>query len=342
MKQTIFLGLILSQTVLFTNCKKGDQGPKGDTGKNSLVRYKAEPAGTNCAAGGVKIETGIDTNGNGVLDDAEVTASQTKYICNGVTGPAGANGQVTLTKTTNEPAGSNCGAGGVKIEVGVDANNNGTLDASEVLTAMTRFICNGSTGLNSLVRTTAEPAGANCTYGGVKFESGLDANKNGLLDNNEVTVSQTQYVCNGAGAIYSDWIDVNMIQNDYRHVEEGAYNFKQVMAPAALTADIVNKGIVLMYYKSKNGLVSPVDKDDVAPVNDADLNGNSFSFQAGYDFQDNYLAFLARGIVDITRLNDNGSAIRYVLVPGYIQGRTVTDLKKMTYQEVAAMFNIKD
>lgn len=342
MKQVIYLFLILSQAVILTNCKKGDQGPKGDTGNTALVRYKTEPAGVNCTVGGVKIETGVDGNGNGVLDDAEVTASQTKYICNGVTGPAGPNGLATLTKTTLEAAGGNCSTGGVKIEVGVDANSNGTLDASEVLTAMTRFICNGSTGLNSLVRTTAEPAGANCTYGGIKFETGTDTNKNGVLDNNEVTVSQTKYVCNGAGTIYSNWIDVNLINNDYTNMEEGAFHFKQVLNAPALTADIANKGIVLMYYKSKSGVIVPVDKDDVYPINDFDINGAAFSIQAGFAFKENYLSFLGNNIANVSSINDNGSAVRYVLVPGLTQGRIVTDFKKMTYKEVAALFNIKD
>jgi hypothetical protein len=42
-----------------------------------------EPVGTNCTNGGTKIETGLDANGNGVLDMSEVNASQTQYVCNG-------------------------------------------------------------------------------------------------------------------------------------------------------------------------------------------------------------------------------------------------------------------
>ena len=55
----------------------------------------------------------------------------------------------------------------------------------------------GTNGLNALIKTTVEPAGANCTSGGTKLEVGLDADKNGLLDDNEVNASQTKYVCNG-------------------------------------------------------------------------------------------------------------------------------------------------
>ncbi|MEY3049538.1 MAG: hypothetical protein RL365_1576, partial [Bacteroidota bacterium] len=56
---------------------------------------------------------------------------------------------------------------------------------------------NGSNGLNALVKTTAEPAGANCVAGGTKVETGLDANNNGVLDLAEINVAQTTYVCNG-------------------------------------------------------------------------------------------------------------------------------------------------
>ena len=51
-------------------------------GPPTLVRVDSEPPGVNCPSGGVVIRTGIDKNGDGFLDDAEVTSSQ--YVCNGV------------------------------------------------------------------------------------------------------------------------------------------------------------------------------------------------------------------------------------------------------------------
>ena len=155
----------------------------------------------------------------------------------GVTGLNGSNGQNTLAKTTNEAAGANCTTGGIKIEYGLDANNNGTLDVSEVNATLTKYVCNGSVGAtgaqgpigatgaqgnqgvagspgvagtngtngtngadgkNTLAKTTTEAAGANCTTGGVKIEYGLDANNNGTLDVSEINATLTRYVCNGA------------------------------------------------------------------------------------------------------------------------------------------------
>jgi hypothetical protein len=61
----------------------GAAGTNGTNGLNSLIKTTTEVAGANCANGGTKIETGLDVNGNGVLEVTEVNASQTKYVCNG-------------------------------------------------------------------------------------------------------------------------------------------------------------------------------------------------------------------------------------------------------------------
>ena len=61
----------------------GPQGPTGPNGKNALIRTTPEAAGANCANGGIKIEAGLDADGNGQLADTEINASQTKYLCNG-------------------------------------------------------------------------------------------------------------------------------------------------------------------------------------------------------------------------------------------------------------------
>jgi hypothetical protein len=62
---------------------QGAQGPAGANGLNALIKTTTEIAGVNCANGGTKIETGLDANGNGVLDVGEVNSSQTEYVCNG-------------------------------------------------------------------------------------------------------------------------------------------------------------------------------------------------------------------------------------------------------------------
>ncbi len=64
----------------------GATGPTGPAGLSSLVRVVPEPAGTNCAEGGVRIESGVDDSADGVLDLLEIDNSA--YVCNG-RAPAG-------------------------------------------------------------------------------------------------------------------------------------------------------------------------------------------------------------------------------------------------------------
>lgn len=109
-------------------------GCTGADGVSDLTDVKPEPAGSHCAAGGVVITSGADTDGNGMLDDSEVTS--TNYVCSG---PSGTSGTSTLSTVSSEPAGANCAAGGVKIDNGTDANNDHVLQPSEVTS--TTYVC---------------------------------------------------------------------------------------------------------------------------------------------------------------------------------------------------------
>lgn len=51
----------------------------------------------------------------------------------------------------------------------------------------------GANGYNSLVRLVYEPAGGNCSNGGVAVQVGLDQNRNGILDPGEA--SPSNYYC---------------------------------------------------------------------------------------------------------------------------------------------------
>ncbi|MCE9572650.1 MAG: OmcA/MtrC family decaheme c-type cytochrome [Deltaproteobacteria bacterium] len=132
----------------------GTPGDPGDPGAAALAVTSVEPPGTNCANGGTKIEVGIDTNGNATLDASEITS--TSYVCNGT---SGGNGHDSLVRTTDELAGANCPFGGTKIETGLDANDDGVLQDTEVNAAATSYVCNiapggyvtPSTGVNVVI-----------------------------------------------------------------------------------------------------------------------------------------------------------------------------------------------
>lgn len=83
---------------------KGDPGDQGPTGATSIVRLDNEPAGTNCAAGGIAVKNGIDGNGNGALEDAEVT--RTAFICSGASGSSDTPAQVLAKLQTVDGTGS--------------------------------------------------------------------------------------------------------------------------------------------------------------------------------------------------------------------------------------------
>ncbi|MBN2724631.1 MAG: SBBP repeat-containing protein, partial [Deltaproteobacteria bacterium] len=80
-----------------------------------------------CEAGGKKIETGLDADGNNILDNTEV--QDVSYVCNGVEGEDG-NVYDVLVDVTDEPLCSN--PDGQRLNTGFDLNDNGILDLSEI------------------------------------------------------------------------------------------------------------------------------------------------------------------------------------------------------------------
>lgn len=103
-----------------------------------------------------------------------------------VEGPAGLNALVNLVE---EQPGTNCSAGGTKIETGTDSNRDDALGANEVI--QVQYVCNGHHG--SVTVLESEAPGTNCTYGGLKLSTGIDSNSNDVLDPNETKTSQ--YIC---------------------------------------------------------------------------------------------------------------------------------------------------
>jgi len=165
----------------------------GDAGMTPLL--DAVQNALACSGdGGVDFSAGFDTDGDGTLQASEATTTAT--ICNG------AAGLQSLVVATTEPADAGCGAGiaGVKLDVGVDTDGNGNLDAGEIVN--TEYACNGADGAvgaagadgadgaNAVATTTA--AGPGCTM----LDVFTDLNANSMFDAGEPTTSAT--ICNGA------------------------------------------------------------------------------------------------------------------------------------------------
>ncbi|MBC3765071.1 esterase-like activity of phytase family protein [Neptunicella marina] len=82
--QGLAIALVVSS--LLTGCSldgddgkdgaNGNNGSNGSNGLNSLIRHQSLATGsTDCFFGGTKIESGLDSDGNGTLEDSEVTAT---------------------------------------------------------------------------------------------------------------------------------------------------------------------------------------------------------------------------------------------------------------------------
>ena len=121
----------------------GGSAVDGAPGKSALSSLTPEPRGAECPAGGTRVATGVDLDGNGVLDEVEVKSSQ--LLCNGASGKDGAAGNSgsavsSLVNIDAEPQGANCPGGGTRVQSGLDTDGNRLLEPSEVTSS--RYICN--------------------------------------------------------------------------------------------------------------------------------------------------------------------------------------------------------
>jgi hypothetical protein len=116
------------------------------------VSLTAESAGANCSNGGVKIQTGIDLNDDGVLEPNEVNATETQYVCSGIVSvnPGGLDAGTGMTCSTGvmtcngfcvdlQIDNANCGACGNACAAGSSTCVLGQCQCSDG-----GIVCNGS------------------------------------------------------------------------------------------------------------------------------------------------------------------------------------------------------
>ena len=150
-KYGLLLVVFLGALTVFAACNKPGEGTKMPDlsllGPSSVGRTTVLPAGdTDCPNGGIRMDTGIDSNNNGVLEADEV--KNTSNLCNDQKVTENPYEHSSLVAIESEPTGTvHCPAGGLKIRSGTDANNNGMLDPGE--DAYTEYICNGKPGASS-------------------------------------------------------------------------------------------------------------------------------------------------------------------------------------------------
>jgi hypothetical protein len=162
-----------------------------------VSRVVDEPAGANCAEGGTAVQSGLDADGDGALDDDEVET--TVYVC-----------RRDRVRLVAEPPGEHCAAGGTAVWVGDDADADDVLEESEVRDVA--YLCDAAHAL--LTRFTENSPNAPCANGGA-IEAGLDLDDDGVLADDEVIV--TEYVCGVSVQGYLS-IDTPEEAEHYRHV----------------------------------------------------------------------------------------------------------------------------
>lgn len=219
-RRSVVAGLVLALSACSSPSENaGANGQNGTNGKNATVRLVPEAPGTRCPQGGTAIQTGLDENGDGSLNDNEV--AQTSYVCNG---GSSQGGTMSLVRLMPEAAGAKCASGGTAVLSGLDANADGIQSDNEVTS--TQYICNGDDGQAGnayLVKQSPESASPSCSRGGAAVLGGIDVNANGQLDASEVTT--TQHVCSTLAALDSTNTGTNaLIRQD---VEPPGANCRQ-------------------------------------------------------------------------------------------------------------------
>jgi hypothetical protein len=158
-----------------------------------------------------------------------------------------------------------------------------------------------------------------------------------------------------ANVIYSNWINPtdatwNLLNTPRRKLME--------IRNSQINLDIVNKGIVLVYYRTDNGWIVQL------PYNIM-LSNSATAVQISYQYQINSLIIemrgLTRDILDSEYLYNSGAGFRYVIIPGGISATAMSSnrntersieikgvvysksvLEKMSYKEVSKLVGISE
>ncbi|QAT82523.1 putative lipoprotein [Corallococcus coralloides] len=150
--------------------------------RDAKTRVRPEPPGEHCEFGGDAVESGLDQDRDGELDDSEVTA--TDYVC------ATPVANVLLRVRPVSP-GERCPLGGQVSHAGHDANGNGLLEDGEISQEV--YACNEPVPvvmrLRSLEAFTAPCDGDDS--GGTALEAGPDLDGDKVLAMSEVEATHT-------------------------------------------------------------------------------------------------------------------------------------------------------
>ena len=96
---SVLVSLLSVLIIVVSGCEEQSSNPadpqasEGKSRPSSLSRFLGAASTADCAHGGIEVEYGIDTDGDGVLDDGEVNGSH--VLCHGAPGEDGTAAEPT-------------------------------------------------------------------------------------------------------------------------------------------------------------------------------------------------------------------------------------------------------
>ena len=201
----------------------------------------------------------------------------------GADGTNGTHGSSALISTSVEQSGANCQNGGIRVDAGVDDNNDGNLDQSEV--DSTQYICNGGSTTNTMLTNySVPPTSMGCDVGGSQISHGLDNGDNGgtpangHLEDGEIDSSTT--ICTTSEHLVNLAFEINTAGDSnpqYPVVYDGLLVFR---------ADDGVNGVELWSY---DGVNPPAMVADINPGGDGSYPSSLTEYQGELYFRaDNY------------------------------------------------------
>ncbi|WP_211683737.1 VWA domain-containing protein [Moritella sp. 24] len=141
MKYKLSLAAIAVLSLSACNNSNETQSPQ-ETTFNSLVNITEINAGENCASGGIRVDSGVDSNANNTLDADELI--EPRFYCNDgsrtVNGDAEIYGQSLVSVLSVTKDDNDCSAGGQKVIAAIDSNDDGVIQTEEIVDTFT--MCN--------------------------------------------------------------------------------------------------------------------------------------------------------------------------------------------------------
>jgi MYXO-CTERM domain-containing protein len=173
------------------NDERGDGDGDGvcDTGAVQLLLQTSEftEARGPCAEGGSELHFGLDADASGQLEEPEIASIS--YVCTAAGAPA-----IAFSSEPLDEAPPACPKGAIALELGVDRDDDGSLEDTEV--QATHVLC---ADLAAPVNLSPVPADeSTCKQGGIELSSGVDRTGDLTIDSEERTAISR--LCAGSGS----------------------------------------------------------------------------------------------------------------------------------------------